>query len=164
MNIRKFFLSFGLLALFSTPVSAMEGQLTLYSEFNYFESTRSPTNCRLINVVLGDDLPNLVNNLANTPCSYQQSLITSTLEGPAGTMVTLFAKQTFGKEGGYIVVRKTDDKKVWLLDLMDFPDKQWKTIEASADSGGYEVYFKNGPAFDTNVASLKWGQWWKALP
>ena len=160
MNIKNLFLSFGLLALLSTPVSAMEGQLTLYSEFNYFESTKSPSNCRLINVAVGNDLP----NLTHTPCYYQNSAITTTLEGPTGTMVTLFAKQTFGKEGGYIVVRKTDDKKVWLLDLMDFPEKQWKTIEANSDSGGYEVYFKNGPAFDTNVASLKWGQWWKALP
>ena len=160
MNMKNLLLSFGLFALFATPVSAMEAQLTLYSEFQYFEPTRTPSNCRLIKVGVGNNLPNFI----NTPCYHQKSSITSTLEGPAGTMVTLFAKQTFGKEGGYIVVRKTDDKQVWLLDLTDFPDKQWKTIEASADSGGYEVYFKSGPAFDTNVASLKWGQWWDALP
>jgi len=76
----------------------------------------------------------------------------------------MFANQGYAKDKGYIIIRKTDDRKVWLLDLMDFPDSEWKKLEADSDSGGYEVFFKTGPAFDSNVMSLKWGQWWGSLP
>ena len=133
----------------------------MYLELRYFNTSMQTIECdRLIYVKAGKDL----SNFRDMPCYLRDAKVTATLDGPVGTTVTLFANNMYAQGKGYIVIRKTDDRKVWLLDLMDFPDSKWDMIEANSESGGYKVFYKNGPAFDSNVSSLKWGQWWGALP
>lgn len=161
MKIKNIFISLGILAVLSTGVSAGESELIIYKEVLYFHTSMTTVDCdRLIYIQAGNNL----SSFNGLPCYLRDGRLTATLTGPAGTSVTLFANFNYGQDKGYIVIRKTDGRLIWLRDLMDFPDSKWKTAEADSESGGYEVFYKAGPAFDSNVASLKWGQWWAALP
>jgi len=161
MKTKKFFASLCLLVFLSSPVSADESELTLYLEVLYFNASMTTVDCdRLLFIPAEKDLP----DFSDMPCYLQDTRVTITLTGPPGATVTLFGKRAYGREKGYIVIRKTDAHKVWIRDLLDFPDTQWITTAADSSSGGYEAFYKTGPAFDSNVASLKWGQWWSSLP
>ena len=83
------------------------------------------------------------------------------VRGDEGRTVTLYAQFNFGQENGFLVVRKTDDRLVWIYDLEDLPPGQWTTTPASRQSGGYEAFYHNGSGFDQNISSVKWGQWWQ---
>ena len=89
-----------------------------------------------------------------------QNRYTLTLEGEAGRTVTLFARADFGREGGFLVIRKTDDRLVWIRDLMEFPANRWHTVKGENGYGGFEVFYFPAPRFDQNIASVKWGHWW----
>ncbi len=85
-----------------------------------------------------------------------------TLDGPAGRAVSLFGDFRYGQDWGYLIIKKTDGKKVWILDLEDFPPNQWAKIPPSKDGyGGFEVYYHPSPQFEQKIASVKWGEWWK---
>ncbi len=84
-----------------------------------------------------------------------------TVRGEPGRTVTLYAQFNYGKSNGFLVVRKKDDRKVWILDLESLPPGQWTTIPASRDSGGYEAFYRQAPLFDQNISSVKWGKWWQ---
>lgn len=90
-----------------------------------------------------------------------QNRYSLTLEGEAGRTVTLFAQTDFGQEEGFLVIRKTDDRLVWIRDLMVFPGNRWHKVMGEGGYGGFEVYFSPKPRFDQNIASIKWGHWWK---
>jgi hypothetical protein len=101
-----------------------------------------------------------VSDMRNFPCYFRTGKYTFTLSGPSGTTVTLFGKNSFSEERGYLIVRKKDDKPVWVLHLEDYPAGEWFISGASRDSGAYEVFYKAEPIFSQNVSSIKWGQWW----
>ncbi len=80
-----------------------------------------------------------------------------TLTGPPGTTVTFFGKYNFKKGNGYLTLKKKDDRKIWLLDLISFPAGQWHTSEATDDSGAFEAFYNASPIFERSVSSIKWG-------
>jgi len=84
-----------------------------------------------------------------------------TLRGKKGRTVTLFAQFDFGKKGGFLVVRKTDDKKIWIPDLENLPSGQWTTVSANNQTGGYEAFYREASGFDQNISSVKWDKWWQ---
>lgn len=84
-----------------------------------------------------------------------------TVRGEPGRTVTLYAQFNYGKDGGFLVVRKKDDRTVWINDLESLPSGQWTTVEADSQSGGYEVFYQAVSGFDQNISSVKWGQWWQ---
>jgi hypothetical protein len=94
----------------------------------------------------------------NFQCQGRYEMI---LRGEKGRTVTLYAQFNFGKKGGFLVVRKTDDRKVWITDLEDLPAGRWATIPAGRQTGGYEVFYQAASGFDQNISSVKWGQWWQ---
>jgi len=94
------------------------------------------------------------------PYYFCQGMYTLTLDGPPGTTVTLFGSFNYSQQRGYLVLRKKDDRKVWILELEEFPGDQWTTLEADSKSGAYEVYYHPAPNFRRRVSSVKWGQWW----
>ena len=106
----------------------------------------------------GKDIPNM---RGYYPCYHRTGRYTMTLFGPAGTTVTLFGKHSFDKERGYLIIRKKDDKLVWILDLEDFPNQQWFNSMAVKKSGAYEAFYNSAPIFEQNVSSIKWGNWWR---
>lgn len=85
---------------------------------------------------------------------------TLNMRGPAGKMVTLFGSPNFKKDDGLLIVKKTDDKQVWIQDLERFPDRKWHKVEAKGEYGGYEAFYRAASGFESNVASIKWGEWW----
>jgi len=72
---------------------------------------------------------------------YCNGMYTLTLDGPPGTTVTLFGGYYFGQERGYLVLRKKDAKKIWLLDLEDYPRNQWSTTKENTRSGSYDAFY-----------------------
>jgi hypothetical protein len=84
-----------------------------------------------------------------------------TLRGDKGRTVTLYAQFNFGREAGFLVVRKNDDRKIWIHDLENLPSGTWTTVQAGPQTGGYEAFYRKGSGFDQNISSIKWGQWWQ---
>lgn len=83
-----------------------------------------------------------------------------TLDGPPGNVVTFFGAFDFKREYGYLIIKKTDDKQVWILDLEKFPVGKWHKVEAKGEYGGYEAFYHASSGFESNIASVKWGEWW----
>lgn len=100
------------------------------------------------------DLSSL-SDMRNQFCEGEYSL---SLDGPAGTTVTLYGQYFFGKGRGYLVLTKTDDQKIRVSKLDDFPAEQWIVSQANKDTGGYEAFFKPSPDFKTNLASVQWNK------
>lgn len=88
---------------------------------------------------------------------------TFTLDGPANTTVTLFGNPDYRIDWGYLIVRKTNDKRIWLNDLNTLKQGAWQTVEGEEGYGDYQYYYKGSPAFSEKIASVKWGQWWNNL-
>ena len=110
----------------------------------------------------GKDVADMRRDFRNYYC---EGMYTLTLDGPAGATVTLFGSYNFGQERGYLVLRKKDDRKIWLLELEDHPINRWSAVEANAQSGAYEAFYFPAPNFRRNVSSVKWNQWWSgAVP
>lgn len=95
---------------------------------------------------------------------YCQGRYTLSWNGPVGKVATLFARFNFGAENGFFVVRKTDDKTVWVLNLEKFPDRQWHSVPAKDEYGGYESIYFPASGFEENISSVKWGEWWGDRP
>jgi len=92
---------------------------------------------------------------------YQDGYYTATLKGPAGTTVTLFGGQDYRADRGYLVIVKKDSSTVKIDDLEAFAPGRWVEQEArEGSSGAVSVYYQSSPNFKSNVASVKWGQWW----
>jgi len=105
----------------------------------------------------GKDIADMRRGFRNYFC---EGMYTLTLDGPPGTTVTLFGSYYFGQERGYLILRKKDDRKIWLLELEEYPGNRWSTTQADAQSGAYEAFYYPAPNFRRNVSSVKWGQWW----
>ena len=108
---------------------------------------------RLLRIKNGKD----VSDVRNLACFERDNKLTLTLTGPAGTTITLYSGYNFKNEGGYLIIKKKDDRLVWLLDLECFPRGEWTAVAANGDSGAYEVFYEGGPALDRKIASIKWG-------
>ena len=100
------------------------------------------------------DLSSL-SDMRNRFCEGEYSL---SLEGPAGTTVTLYGQYFFGKERGYLVLTKTDDQKIRVKNIDNFPADHWVVSQANKDTGGYEAFLKPSPDFKTNLASVQWNK------
>jgi len=105
----------------------------------------------------GKDIADMRRDFRNYFC---EGMYTLTLDGPPGTTLTLFGSFNFSQERGYLVLRKKDNRKIWLLELEEYPGNRWSTTAESAQSGAYEAFYFPAPNFRRNVSSVKWGQWW----
>lgn len=104
---------------------------------------------------------NNVPDMRHFDCYARTGKYTMVLSGPVGTTVTLFGNPQYGKERGYLVITKTDDRPIWILNLENFPDKQWFANNAERQSGAYDAFYQEAPIFKRNVTSIKWGKWWE---
>jgi hypothetical protein len=91
---------------------------------------------------------------------YCQGKYTLTVEAPSGTVATVFGAFDFKPNKGFLIIKKTDDKVVWILNLENFPDRRWHSVPPKGDYGGYEAFYSPASAFDENLGSAKWGEWW----
>jgi hypothetical protein len=166
MRLQNFIILPALILIFATFAEAGKenGDLTLYKfPLLEFEDARQIGLCRgLMSWGEERNSPDLRLNIRNWHCQGRYSVA---LVGPKDKTVTLFAGFNYGKEQGYLVIRKLDNNKVWIPDLMDLPANQWVSMppENGPDSeyGAFEIFFRPSPNFDQKLASFKWGQWWE---
>jgi hypothetical protein len=141
----------------SKMVVADDGKLVLDKIRLDIHIGRGDSSCGgLMNIDSGKDIPDM--RVFN--CYHSSGKYTMTLAGPPGTTVTLFENFSYGKERGYLIIRKIDDRQVWLLDLEDFPSDRWSQVEAERQSGAYEAFYHATPIFNQQISSIKWGTWW----
>ena len=116
--------------------------------------TRDGDVCyRLFSIKVGDDVP----DMRDQPCFFRDGEFSLTISGPPGTPATLFRKFNFKKGNGFLTIKKKDNRKIWLLDLIYFPAGQWFYTEATEDSGAYETFYNPSPNFEESIYSIKWG-------
>tara|TARA_B100001123_G_scaffold411631_1_gene508027 strand:- start:143 stop:673 length:531 start_codon:yes stop_codon:yes gene_type:complete len=136
-----------------TGLSFGEGEMVLRKETMAWAVTIDDDVCyQLITIKVGDDVP----DMRNQPCFFRDGKYTLTLTGPPGTTVTLFGKFNFKKDNGFLTIKKKDNRKIWLLDLIYFPADQWFYSEANKDSGAFETFYKPSPIFEESLYSIKW--------
>lgn len=138
-------------------------ELTLYKtpffgEPSNFYSIRS--NC---NGLYSVDGGKNYSSLSDFVYFYCNGGYTFTLDGPANTTVTLFGNPDYRVDWGYLIVRKTNDKRIWLTDLNYLKSGGWQTVEGKNGYGDYQYYYKDSPDFSEKIASVKWGRWWNSL-
>ncbi|MGP0565727.1 MULTISPECIES: hypothetical protein [unclassified Nitrospina] len=146
--------------IFSNSAYAHEqrGELILYKEPLFeFEDARKIDCQGLYDVESGND----VSTMKGFRDYWCQGRYTLTLEGQPGRTVTLFGLFEYRKDRGFLVIRKTDNRKVWLINLDLLPENKWVTRPADDKSGGVEIYFHAAPQFSQNISSVKWGKWWE---
>ena len=156
----------GFSTLLAFPGFAKEGQLYLFKDQSFdtspiMQDERFADCDQLFKVALEKDVPDMRRDFDYYFC---EGMYTLRLDGPKGTTLTLFGNFFYGQGGGYLVLKKLDDRMLWLLDLEEFPAERWMSFDAGKDSGAFEAYYHPAPNFRKNLSSLKWGQWWKGGP
>ena len=156
MKIKTILILSLLITFIATPSQSKENKTKL-TLFKSIEDQRAVImKCRLCKTFLfiKKDLSSL-SEIRNRFCEGKYSL---SLDGSAGTTVTLYGQYFFGKGRGYLVLTKTDDKKIRVQDIDNFPAERWTIYQANKDTGGYEAFLKPSPDFKTNLASVQWNK------
>lgn len=135
--------------------SFARNELVMTKEVNYWSTiplySNSPCS-RLIKIEMGRD----VSDMRNEPCGYSDGVFSLTLSGPPETTIIIFGDYNFKKENGYLIIKKMDDRVIWLLDLISFPSNKWFSSEANEKSGAFETFYSESPVFEQSVSSIKW--------
>ena len=146
------------LCLAITPAQAAEqrGDLALIKE--PLDPMLGADTCGgIFDVPAGKDVPSM-RHFRHFFCTGRYTL---TLDGKRGQVVTLFGDHDFKKDNGFMVIRKTDDRKVWLTDLDFIPSGRWVKRPATSDSGGVQIFYNDTANFSQEISSVKWGKWWQ---
>ena len=153
MKLTAFLITLTILICFPR-LSFGEGEMVLRKETLAWAVTMDDDVCyRLFTIKVGDDVP----DMRDQPCFFRDGKFTFTLTGPPGTTVTFFGKFNFKKGNGFLTVKKKDNRKIWLLDLIYFPADKWYISEANEDSGAFETFYNPSPNFEESIYSIKWG-------
>jgi len=153
MKLTTFLTALTILISFPAP-SLGKDEMVLRKETMYWATTIQDDVCEiLIPIEVGKNVP----DMRDQPCSLSHGKFDLTLSGPPGTTVTLFGKFNFKKGNGFLTIKKKDNRKIWLLDLIYFPADQWYYSEANEDSGAFETFYKPSPMFNESIHSIKWG-------
>ena len=136
-------------------LSLGKGEMVMRKETLAWAVTMDDDVCyRLFTIKVGDDVP----DMRDQPCFFRDGKYTLTLTGPPGTTVTLFGKFNFKKGNGFLTIKKKDNRKIWLLDLIYFPAGRWFYTEETEDSGAFETFYNPSPNFEESIYSIKWGR------
>lgn len=149
-----------LILILSGTLQAAEQRkaLVLYKEPLFEFGGKRQSDCdALYDVKAGKDVPDM-RDFRQYFCDGRYTL---TLEGKKGTTVTLFGRFAYKKGAGFMVVVKNDNRKIWLINLEDFPSGKWFRVKANQDTGAYKIYYRSVSRFSENISSIQWGQWWK---
>ena len=131
-------------------------EIVLRKETMYWAVTIDDDVCyKLIDIEVGRD----VADMRDEPCSLSDGKFSFTITGPPGTTVTLFGMYNFKKGNGFLIIKKKDDKKIWLQDIIDLPPDQWFYSEANDDSGAFDAFYNPSPMFEQSLHSIKWGEY-----
>ena len=138
-----------------TNCTFAKDKIVLRKEAMYWAVTVDDDVCyKLIDIEVGRDVP----DMRDEPCSLRDGKFSFTITGPPGTTVTLFGRYNFKKGNGYLIIKKKDDKKIWLQDIINFPPDQWFYSEANDNSGAFDAFYNPSPMFEQSLYSIKWGE------
>lgn len=102
-----------------------------------------------------------VDSLESYSQFFQDNEYNLTFWGSTGSTVTVFGDFDHKTERGFLILHKLDDNPVYLYDLEKFPAKEWTEVGPEGVSKGkFLAYYQPYENFKTNLASVKWGQWW----
>lgn len=153
-----------LFSLGASPGSAPDGELVLFKESITDVFARHPfgSECSgLYPVKRGKNVP----DLRDFQYYFCEGIYSLTLEGPPQTTVTLFGSFFHRTGEGYLILRKADDRKVWIIDLEQFQSGKWIHVDPEDNRyGSYDVFYREAPNFERNLSSVKWGPWWDGTP
>ncbi|MEE9259368.1 MAG: hypothetical protein V3U37_07465, partial [Nitrospinaceae bacterium] len=140
--------------LMGTPayLGAAGGELSLFKD-DFYDADSFGGPKFMCEGIFYVDLEKNVPDLRDFNYYHCDGVYTLTLEGPSGTVVTLYDRFEFDANGGYITLRKTDDRTIWVYDLEKFSSDQWTVSEADKYSGAFEVYYHASPLFKSNISS-----------
>ena len=139
-----------------TNFTFAKDEIVLRKETMYWAVTIDDDVCyKLIDIEVGRD----VADMRDEPCSLRDGKFSFTITGPTGTTVTLFGRYNFKKGNGFLIIKKKDDKKIWLQDIIDLPPDQWFYSEANDDSGAFDAFYNPSPMFEQSLHSIKWGEY-----
>jgi hypothetical protein len=82
---------------------------------------------------------------------------TINLTGPKGTAVTLFGREDFSTENGYLIIMKEDNESIEINDLEMFSPGVWTKVE-SPTGGSYSAFYLPHQNFKSLIASIQWGK------
>ena len=143
-----------------SPLISLAGELALLKEDITEEGTRHSLvdSCSgIFYVKQGENIPDM-RDFHDYSCEGVYSL---TLEGSSNTTVTLFGNLFNITDRGYLVLRKTDDRKVWIIYLESFEPGTWLHVDPEDTRyGSYDIYYHEGWHFERHISSVKWGKWW----
>jgi hypothetical protein len=158
MKIKTILILSLLVASIATPSLGKEikTQLTLYKSIEDQRAIIMKGRlCKTSIHIRKDKDISSMSDMRNRFCEGEYSL---SLDGPAGTTVTLYGQYFFGKGRGYLVLTKTDDQKIQVSNIDNFPAEHWVVSQANKDTGGYEAFLKASPDFKTNLSSVQWNK------
>ena len=143
-----------------SPLISSAGELALFKESITEEGTRHPFmgGCSGIFYVKQNENVSDMRDFHDYSCEGDYSL---TLEGPPNTMVSLFGNFFFTTDRGYLVLRKTDERKVWIIYPGSFKPGTWFHVDPGDKRyGSYDIYYHEAWHFERHISSVKWGKWW----
>ncbi|MBN4079861.1 hypothetical protein JYT60_01340 [bacterium AH-315-C08] len=146
-----------LLFILMLPASALAssyGQLELWKRYDKFAN--GPRHfADLITIKDNRDWPDFLPDDFTSRDGY----FTATLNGPAGTLITLYTLKDFQETMGYLIIMKKDDSAVEIDDLLVFPPGEW--TEVKKEKGSYSAFYQPHEVFKFMISSAKWGKWWE---
>ncbi len=87
----------------------------------------------------------------------RKGYFTANLNGPAGTLITLYTLKDFRENMGYLIIMKKNDSAVEIDDLQAFPPGERTEVK----KGSYSAFYQLHEVFKFMISSVKWGKWWK---
>lgn len=109
----------------------------------------------LVTININRDMPNFL----PFDLATREGYFTANLNGPAGTLITLYALKDFRKDMGYLIILKKDDSSVEIDDLLAFSPREWTDVKK--EKGAYSVFYQPHEVFKFMISSAKWGKWWE---
>jgi len=153
MKITTFLIAVLILVFFQNFTYAKD-EMVIRKENMYWAVTIEGDACyKLIDIEVGRDVP----DMRNEPCGLSEGKFSFTITGPPGTTVTLFGRYNFKKDNGFLIIKKKDDKQIWLQDIIAFPPDKWFYSEANEDSGAFDAFYNPSPMFEQSISSIRWG-------
>ena len=156
MNRLKTFGILIFILIFPSPsLASSYGQLELWKKYDKFMNGPCGHCADLITIRNDRDWANFL----PYDLSTREGYFTANLNGPAGTLITLYTLKDFQKNMGYLIIMKKDDSTVENDDLLAFPPGEW--TEVKKEKGSYSAFYQPHEVFKFMISSVKWGKWWE---
>jgi hypothetical protein len=156
MNRLKIFSILLFILMFpASTLASSQGQLELWKRYDKFMDGPCGNCADLVTINSNRDWPDFLPQ----DITMREGYFTANLNGPTGTLITLYTLKDFRENMGYLIIMKKDDAAVEIDDLLTFPPGEW--TEVKKEKGSYSVFYQPHEVFKFMISSVKWGKWWE---